>query len=59
MGKTSLLLRFIDDTFTESFIHTIAADCDTDFKQRTLRVGNQLVNLQVVRKGCAGWWMMR
>mmetsp|Transcript_43740 Transcript_43740/g.102941 ORF Transcript_43740/g.102941 Transcript_43740/m.102941 type:complete len:560 (-) Transcript_43740:108-1787(-) len=43
VGKTSLLTRFSEDTFSESFISTIGAD----FKMRTLTVKDRKVKLQV------------
>ena len=43
VGKTSLLLRFSDDTFIPSFITTIGID----FKIKTIRVGNKNVKLQI------------
>lgn len=43
VGKSCLLLRFADDTFTSSFISTIGVD----FKIRTLDVDGKTVKLQV------------
>lgn len=41
VGKSCLLLRFADDTFTESFISTIGVD----FRFRTLDIDGKLVKL--------------
>ena len=42
-GKTSLLLRFIEDKFSDSYLCTIGVD----FKIKTLQVDNMAVKLQV------------
>jgi len=43
VGKSCLLLRFADDSFTESYISTIGVD----FRFKTLAVGNKFVKLQI------------
>lgn len=45
VGKSCLLLRFADDTYTESFISTIGVD----FKIRTIELEGRTVKLQIVR----------
>lgn len=44
VGKSCLLLRFADDTYTESFISTIGVD----FKIRTIELEGRTVKLQIV-----------
>ena len=43
VGKTALLTRFSDDTFSESFISTVGVD----FKVRTLALNGKVVKLQI------------
>mmetsp|Transcript_10928 Transcript_10928/g.17904 ORF Transcript_10928/g.17904 Transcript_10928/m.17904 type:complete len:210 (-) Transcript_10928:1327-1956(-) len=43
VGKSCLLLRFADDSFTESYISTIGVD----FRYRTVKVGDKYVKLQI------------
>jgi len=43
VGKSSLLLRFADNTFSGSYITTIGVD----FKIRTIEIGGQQIKLQV------------
>jgi len=43
VGKSCLLLRFADDTFTESYISTIGVD----FKIRTVEIEGKMVKLQI------------
>jgi len=43
VGKSCLLLRFADDTYTESYISTIGVD----FKIRTITVDGKKVKLQI------------
>mmetsp|Transcript_8252 Transcript_8252/g.16304 ORF Transcript_8252/g.16304 Transcript_8252/m.16304 type:complete len:210 (-) Transcript_8252:183-812(-) len=43
VGKSSLLLRFSDNTYTDSFISTIGVD----FKVKTIDVGGRTVKLQI------------
>jgi Ras-related protein Rab-35 len=43
VGKSSLLLRFADNTFSPNYITTIGVD----FKIRTINVDNQRVKLQI------------
>jgi len=43
VGKSCLLLRFADDTYTESYISTIGVD----FKIRTVELESKVVKLQI------------
>merc|ERR1711991_996868 len=43
VGKSCLLLRFADDTYTESYISTIGVD----FKIRTIQVEGKTIKLQI------------
>ncbi len=43
VGKSCILLRFADDTFSESYISTIGVD----FKIRTLTINNKQIKLQI------------
>jgi len=43
VGKSCLLLRFADDTYTESYISTIGVD----FKIRTIEIGGKTIKLQI------------
>ena len=51
VGKSCLLLRFADDTYTESYISTIGVD----FKIRTIELDGKTVKLQIVRMPAARW----
>jgi GTPase SAR1 family protein len=44
VGKSCLLLRFADDSFTENFVSTIGVD----FKIKTLTLQGQKIKLQIV-----------
>ncbi|CAE6426548.1 unnamed protein product [Rhizoctonia solani] len=50
VGKSCLLLRFADDTYTESYISTIGVD----FKIRTIELEGKTVKLQIVRVQYSG-----
>jgi Ras-related protein Rab-1A len=43
VGKSCLLLRYVDDTYTDSYISTIGVD----FKVRTIEINNKRLNLQI------------
>eukprot|EP00761_Pharyngomonas_kirbyi_P011313 gb/GECH01011338.1/.p1 GENE.gb/GECH01011338.1/~~gb/GECH01011338.1/.p1 ORF type:complete len:204 (+),score=27.24 gb/GECH01011338.1/:1-612(+) len=43
VGKSCLLLRFADDTYTESYISTIGVD----FKIRTIELEGKMIKLQI------------
>ena len=43
VGKSCLLLRFADDTYTESYISTIGVD----FKIRTVELDSKVIKLQI------------
>ena len=43
VGKSCLLLRFADDSYTESYISTIGVD----FKIRTIGIDGKTVKLQI------------
>ena len=49
VGKSCLLLRFADDTYTESYISTIGVD----FKIRTIELDGKTIKLQIV--SWLGW----
>lgn len=44
VGKSSVLLRFAEDTFTESYLTTIGVD----FRFKTFNVNGKSVKLQIV-----------
>merc|ERR1711965_386176 len=43
VGKSCLLLRFADDTYTETYISTIGVD----FKIRTVEIDQKVIKLQI------------
>lgn len=43
VGKSCLLLRFVDDTYTESYISTIGVD----FKIKTVTIDGRVVKMQI------------
>lgn len=43
IGKTALLLRFADDSFSTDYISTIGVD----FRTRTIKIGSKIVKLQL------------
>ena len=43
VGKSSLLLRFVDDAWSDVFVPTIGVD----FKVRTLKINNSLIKFQI------------
>lgn len=43
VGKSCLLLRYVDDTYTDSGISTLG----TDFKVKTLQIGDKIVKTQI------------
>ena len=43
VGKSCILLRFADDSYTESYISTIGVD----FRFRTVKIGKKTVKLQI------------
>ena len=50
LSQSCLLLRFADDTYTESYISTIGVD----FKIRTIELEGKTVKLQIVSRNCSG-----
>ena len=42
-GKTSMLVRFADNVFTENYLCTIGVD----FKIKTLKVDNRILKMQI------------
>ena len=50
VGKTCLLLRYADGTFSSTFITTIGID----FKINTIKLGDKTVKLQVASQR-GGW----
>lgn len=43
VGKSSIVLRFIDDTYTDRYISTIGVD----FKIKTININNKIIKLQI------------
>eukprot|EP01120_Amphizonella_sp_Union-15-10_P008250 TRINITY_DN2928_c0_g1_i1.p1 TRINITY_DN2928_c0_g1~~TRINITY_DN2928_c0_g1_i1.p1 ORF type:complete len:201 (-),score=43.95 TRINITY_DN2928_c0_g1_i1:111-713(-) len=43
VGKSSLLLRYVDDTFTDSLMSTIGSD----YKTKVVNVGKSTINLEI------------
>ncbi|WBY58514.1 ras-related protein Rab-1B [Plasmodium yoelii yoelii] len=43
VGKSCLLLRFADDTYTDSYISTIGVD----FKIKTIEIDDKIIKLQI------------
>ncbi|ETW31864.1 Ras-like GTP-binding protein YPT1 [Plasmodium falciparum FCH/4] len=43
VGKSCLLLRFADDTYTDSYISTIGVD----FKIKTIEIEDKIIKLQI------------
>jgi Ras-related protein Rab-1A len=43
VGKSSLLLRFVENVFTDKFISTIGAD----FKTKTIEVDGNIIKLHI------------
>lgn len=43
VGKSSILFRFVDDNFNDSFISTIGID----FKIKTITIDNKIIKLQI------------
>ena len=41
VGKSAIMLRYVDDVFCESYISTIGVD----FKIKTLEVNNKIIKL--------------
>jgi hypothetical protein len=52
ISQSCLLLRFADDTYTESYISTIGVD----FKIRTIELEGKTVKLQIVSGGFLSSW---
>ena len=44
VGKSALLLRFADDTYSDTYISTIGVD----FKIRTFELDGKIIKLQIV-----------
>eukprot|EP01094_Clydonella_sp_ATCC50884_P004122 TRINITY_DN1319_c1_g2_i1.p2 TRINITY_DN1319_c1_g2~~TRINITY_DN1319_c1_g2_i1.p2 ORF type:complete len:106 (-),score=13.29 TRINITY_DN1319_c1_g2_i1:176-493(-) len=53
VGKSSLLLRYTDDTFAEHPISTIGVD----YKSCSLTRGGNTFELQIVRRHTWLWWV--
>ena len=54
VGKSCLLLRFADDTYTESYISTIGVD----FKIRTIQLDGKTIKLQIVSNTMLVWLLL-
>uniref|UniRef100_A0A6I8P6C4 RAB1B, member RAS onco family n=1 Tax=Ornithorhynchus anatinus TaxID=9258 RepID=A0A6I8P6C4_ORNAN len=53
VGKSCLLLRFADDTYTESYISTIGVD----FKIRTIELDGKTIKLQIESYSNVKQWL--